>query len=99
LPTQTLSAVSANVTAERLDFTDGIAFLDARDETRRSYPRRFTSRRANLIVRRWQNAPAAPGALPENTALSPRGDLIEAQRHRQRRRAGWKSSMSAANST
>jgi hypothetical protein len=64
---------------KRLDFTDGIAFADARDEkgavTTTIYLTAKPLDRAALA-----KCAACAGALPENTAMSPRGDLIEAQR-------------------
>ena len=64
---------------KRLDFTDGIAFLDARDETGAVTTTIYLT--ANKLDRAaLAKCAGCAGALPENTALSPRGDLIEAQR-------------------
>ena len=64
---------------KRLDFSDGIAFADARDEkgaiTTTIYLTAKSLDRAALA-----KCTACAGALAENTAMSPRGDLIEAQR-------------------
>jgi hypothetical protein len=64
---------------KRLDFTDGIAFADARDAagavTTTMYLTAKKLDRAALA-----KCAACAGPLPENTAMSPRGDLIEAQR-------------------
>jgi hypothetical protein len=64
---------------KRLDFSDGIAFADARDEngtiTTTIYLTAKPLDRAALA-----NCAECKSALPENTAMSPRGDLIEAQR-------------------
>jgi hypothetical protein len=64
---------------KRLEFTDGIAFADARDATG------AITTTIYLTAKKLDRAALAKcagcsGALPENTALSPRGDLIEAQR-------------------
>jgi len=64
---------------KRLDFTDGIAFADARDENGTVTTTMY------LTANKLDRAALAKCAdcakpLPENTALSPRGDLIEAQR-------------------
>lgn len=64
---------------KKLEFTDGIAFADARDEagtlTTTIYLTAKKLDRAALAKCKECNAP-----LPENTMMSPRGDLIEAQR-------------------
>lgn len=64
---------------KRLDFSDGIAFADARDEsgavTTTIYLTADKLDRAALA-----KCADCKAALPENTAMSPRGDLIEAQR-------------------
>jgi len=64
---------------KRLAFTDGIAFADARDEngavTTTIY---FTANKLDRAA--LAKCAACAGALPENTMMSPRGDLIEAQR-------------------
>ena len=64
---------------KRLDFADGIAFADARDTsgtvTTTIYLTAKPLDRAALAKCAECNA-----ALPENTMMSPRGDLIETQR-------------------
>ena len=64
---------------KRLEFTDGIAFADARDAegtvTTTIY---FTAR--PLDRKALAACAECAGALGENTFVSPRGDLIEAQR-------------------
>jgi len=64
---------------KRLDFSDGIAFADARDEkgvvTTTIYLTAKPLDRAALA-----KCAECASALPENTFQSPRGDLIEAQR-------------------
>jgi hypothetical protein len=64
---------------KRLDFTDGLAFADARDATGAVTTTIYLT--ANKLDRAALATCAdCAGALPENTAMSPRGDLIEAQR-------------------
>jgi hypothetical protein len=64
---------------KRLEFTDGIAFADARDEngaiTTTIYLTAKPLDRAALA-----KCAECAGALPATTSMSPRGDLIEAQR-------------------
>jgi len=64
---------------KRLDFTDGVAFADARDEkgtvTTTIY---FTANKLDRAA--LAKCVDCGGALPQNTMMSPRGDLIEAQR-------------------
>ena len=63
----------------KLTFTDGIAFADARDSDGTLTTTIYLT--AKPIDRKALAACAACGAeLPENTFLSPRGDLVEAQR-------------------
>ena len=64
---------------KRLTFTDGVAFADARDSTG------AVTTTIYLTADKLDRAALAKcaecaSALPENTAQSPRGDLIEAQR-------------------
>lgn len=64
---------------KRLDFTDGIAFADARESNG------TVTTTIYLTAKRLDRAALAKcadcaAALPETTAMSPRGDLIEAQR-------------------
>ena len=64
---------------KRLTFNDGIAFADARDTTGAVTTTIYLT--ANKLDRAaLAKCAACASALPENTALSPRGDLIEAQR-------------------
>jgi len=64
---------------KRLDFTDGIAFADARDASGAVTTAIYLT--ANKLDRAALAKCGDCGrALPENTAMSPRGDLIEAQR-------------------
>ena len=64
---------------KRLDFTDGIAFADARDENGTLTTTIYLT--ANMLDRAaLAKCADCVKPLPENTALSPRGDLIEAQR-------------------
>jgi hypothetical protein len=64
---------------KRLGFTDGIAFADARDGTGAVTTTIYLT--ANKLDRAaLAKCASCAGALPENTALSPRGDLVEAQR-------------------
>jgi len=64
---------------KRLDFTDGIAFADARDSSGTVTTTIYLTAKAldRAALKRCADCAAA---LPENTAMSPRGDLIEAQR-------------------
>jgi hypothetical protein len=64
---------------KRLDFTDGIAFADARDETGAVTTTIYLTAK-KLDRAALAKCAACAGPLPENTAMSPRGDLIEAQR-------------------
>jgi len=64
---------------KRLDFTDGIAFADARDEAGTVTTTLYLT--AKPLDRKALAACAECGGEPgENTFVSPRGDLIEAQR-------------------
>lgn len=64
---------------KRLDFTDGIAFTDARDAAGAVTTAIYLT--ANKLDRAaLARCADCASALPENTAMSPRGDLIEAQR-------------------
>jgi hypothetical protein len=64
---------------KRLDFTDGIAFADARAESGALTTTIYLT--ANKLDRTaLAKCAACADALPEITAMSPRGDLIEAQR-------------------
>jgi len=64
---------------KRLDFTDGIAFADARDEKGTVTTTIYLT--ANKLDRAaLAKCAACTAPLPENTAMSPRGDLIETQR-------------------
>lgn len=63
---------------KRLDFTDGIAFADARDAsgaiTTTIY---FTAKPLDRVA--LARCAECATSLPENTFMSPRGDLIETQ--------------------
>jgi len=64
---------------KRLTFSDGIAFADARDENGAVTTTIYLT--ANKLDRAaLAKCAECAGALPENTMMSPRGDLIEAQR-------------------
>jgi len=63
---------------KRLDFTAGIAFADARDENVVTTTIYLTANKLDRTA--LAKCAACAGALPANTAMSPRGDLIEAQR-------------------
>ena len=64
---------------KRLDFTDGIAFTDAREATGAITTTIYLT--ANKLDRAaLAKCADCVNALPESTSLSPRGDLIEAQR-------------------
>ena len=64
---------------KRLDFSDGIAFADARDTSGTVTTAIYLT--ANKLDRAaLAKCADCTGALPEYTAMSPRGDLIEAQR-------------------
>lgn len=63
---------------KRLTFSDGIAFQDARDEQGRVTTTVYLT--ANAIDRAaLAQCPDCREALGENTFMSPRGDLVEAQ--------------------
>ena len=64
---------------KRLDFTDGIAFADARESTGAVTTTIYLTAK-KLDRAALAKCAACAGPLPENTAMSPRGDLIEAQR-------------------
>ena len=64
---------------KRLDFTDGIAFTDARESTGAVTTTIYLTAK-KLDRAALAKCAACAGPLPENTAMSPRGDLIEAQR-------------------
>ena len=64
---------------KRLDFTDGIAFADARESTGAVTTTIYLTAK-KLDRAALAKCAACAGPLPQNTALSPRGDLIEAQR-------------------
>jgi hypothetical protein len=64
---------------KRLDFTNGIAFADARDEKGTITTTIYLTAKP-LDRTALAKCVECAGALPENTAMSPRGDLIEAQR-------------------
>ena len=65
---------------KRLDFTDGIAFADAR-ETNGTLTTTIYLTAKPLDRAALAKCPNCAAALPENTAMSPRGDFIEAQRN------------------
>ncbi|MEO6687786.1 MAG: hypothetical protein ABIS07_05095 [Dokdonella sp.] len=64
---------------KRLEFSDGIAFSDARDAQGAITTTIYLTAKS-LDRKALAKCVECAGKLPENTAMSPRGDLIEAQR-------------------
>jgi hypothetical protein len=64
---------------KRLDFSDGIAFADARDASGAVTTTIYLTAKP-LDRKALAKCAECAASLPENTMMSPRGDLIEAQR-------------------